>query len=332
MPLVPSLIPLGAFLVRRASLALAGAIAVASLTMVVGLHTPGDHVTQALGLGAGDGVIARARAVRGLDAPPHVQFGRWFAGLARLDLGSSVLYQRPVTPLVTERTWNTVLLALAALALAAAIGLPLGIISGSRGGLASSLIRMTSLVCVSVPPLLGSLLLVWLAARLDMLPVAGGRPSPGANGLSTLSVFVVPMLALALPVAAAFERLQAEAVRRALAEPCMLAALARGVSRKRLIWNHATRLGAGSVLSVGGILAGAVLSGSVAVELVTSWPGLGRLSYDAFVARDLQLAAACAGMAALVLAAGVTASDLTLALIDPRARFDDAASGPGTPR
>jgi ABC-type dipeptide/oligopeptide/nickel transport system permease subunit len=150
---------------------------------------------------------------------------------------------------------------------------------------------------------------------LGLLP-HGAR---GASALPPLSVLVLPTLALALPIAATLERLQAEAVRRALAEPCLTAALARGVSRRRLVWAHALRLGAGSVLGVAGVLAGALLSGSVAVELVTSWPGLGRLSYEAFIARDVHLAAACAGVAALLLAFGIAASDLALAHVDPRA-------------
>jgi peptide/nickel transport system permease protein len=308
---------LPAFLARRAAIALLGAFVVASLTIALGLRAPGDYVGQSIGMGASADALARARTVRGLDGTPSEQYVRWLSGLARLDLGTSLVYQRPVAPLVAERTANTLVLAVLALAVAALVGVPLGVFSGSRtGGVAAALVRTASLVCLSLPPLLASLLLVWAAARLGWLAPMGAR---GASALPPLSVLVVPTLALALPVAATLERLQAEAVRRALADPCMTAALARGVSPRRLVWAHALRLGAGSVLGVAGVLAGAVLSGSVAVELVTSWPGLGRLSYEAFIARDVHLAAACAGVAALLLALGITASDVALAHADPRA-------------
>jgi peptide/nickel transport system permease protein len=312
-------------LARRAALVILSALLVSSLTVIVALHAPGDHVSQTLTFGASAETLARARQVRGLDVSAVEQYRRWATGLLHLDLGTSLVYQRPVAPLVAQRTANTMLLAMAALATAAAVGLPLGVWSGSRPKrLGAAVVRGLSVVGLSLPPLLGSLLLVWGAASLGLLPsyaAIGVRP----YALPPLSSLALPVLALALPLAAALERLQAEAMGRALAEPCATAALARGVSWRRVVWVHGLRLGAGSVLGVAGVLAGAVLSGSVAVELVTSWPGLGRLSYEAFVARDVHLAAACAGVAALVLAAAVTASDAALVLVDPRARRDESA-------
>jgi peptide/nickel transport system permease protein len=128
----------------------------------------------------------------------------------------------------------------------------------------------------------------------------------------------MPALALGLPIAAALERLQSRAIREALGDPSVAAARARGVSRRRATWVHAFRLSAPPVLGVLGIVVGTVLSGSFIVEIVMSWPGLGRLMYDALLARDMYLAAGCASAAALFLAIGILAADIALAVLDPR--------------
>jgi ABC-type dipeptide/oligopeptide/nickel transport system permease component len=106
----------------------------------------------------------------------------------------------------------------------------------------------------------------------------------------------------------------------ALAEPCVRAALARGVSRQRAIWYHASRLSLPPVLAVLGIIVGSVLSGSFVVEIVMAWPGIGDLMYQALLARDVFLAAGCAAAASLFLAIGVLLADLAQAAVDPRTR------------
>jgi peptide/nickel transport system permease protein len=130
----------------------------------------------------------------------------------------------------------------------------------------------------------------------------------------------LPAVALALPIAATIERLQARAIAETLAEPYVLAAMARGVPRGRLIWRHALRPALAPVAAVSGIVIGSLLGGSFAVEIVMAWPGLGRLMYDALVARDVYLVAGCAAAGAALLAAATFVSDLALATLDPRLR------------
>jgi ABC-type dipeptide/oligopeptide/nickel transport system permease component len=119
-------------------------------------------------------------------------------------------------------------------------------------------------------------------------------------------------------MAASLERLQSRAMQDALAEPSILAAFARGVSRRQVIWRHGFRLSLKPVLAIYGIVLGSILSGSFVVEIVMSWPGLGALMYEALVSRDLYLVAGCAAVGSLFLAAGVLASDVVLAIVDPR--------------
>jgi ABC-type dipeptide/oligopeptide/nickel transport system permease component len=129
---------------------------------------------------------------------------------------------------------------------------------------------------------------------------------------------VVPTIALALPVAATLERLQSASMAEALARPSLLAAQARGLPNRRVIWHHGWRQSLGPVLALYGVIVGSLFSGSFAVEIVTSWPGLGALMVEALRARDTNLVAGCAAAGASFLAAGVLASDILHALVDPR--------------
>ena len=216
----------------------------------------------------------------------------------------------PVRELSPERAANPASLAVTALLLASLLGLPLGVLAGSRrSGAISGLIRSASMILLSMPPLLTSLFLVLVAARTGWLPISGMRsasaPADGAL-LDLLRHRVVPAAAIALPLAAMLERLQAQSMSEVLGEPFVLATLARGVPRSRVVWR-------------GALKAASLLSGSFAVEVITAWPGLGSLMLQALRTRDIYLVAGCAGAGALFLACGTLVSDVALAAVDPRA-------------
>jgi peptide/nickel transport system permease protein len=319
------------FAVRRVALLVATAWLVASAVFLLGQFARGDYVTQTMAMHASADAVARARARQGLDRPLLERYVHWVTRASRLDLGTSVRYQQPVAPLVAQRGANTLLLGGAALVVAAGIGLWAGLLVGSRPRTgAAAIARAVSTVCLSCPPLLASILLVWVAAITGLAPVSGLQSADRAGGLLARLADVawhlpVPVLALALPFAAVIERVTSQAVAQALAEPSVVAARARGVSERDIRRRHALRLGAAPILAVGGTLAGTILSGSFAVELVTSWPGLGRLTYEALVARDADLAAGCAIVAALLLGVAVLAADAVLAAVDPRVTLDRGA-------
>jgi peptide/nickel transport system permease protein len=132
----------------------------------------------------------------------------------------------------------------------------------------------------------------------------------------------VPALALALPLAAVIQQIQARALAGVLAERYLLAAIARGIPRRTVIWKHGLRASLGPLLGVYGVVAGTLLSGSFIVEIVTDWPGLGLLMADALRSRDLFLVAGCAAAGSIVLAAAILASDLLHLWADPRLRHE----------
>ena len=309
------------FLVRRAFFALLLVVVVSSASLVLARLAPGDYATDALGVGAHPELVAATRARYGLDRPLAEQYAAWLRGLMRLDFGRSLAYDRPVADLVKERAGRTAVLALTALVLATLAGLPLGVVAGaSRRPLVSGSIGAVSLVLASMPPLLTSLVLVFVAARTGWLPVGGMRGIEASGGglADVLRHMVVPVLALALPVAAMFERLQAQAMREVMAQPFILGAVARGIPWRRIVWRGAFKAALRPVASVYGLVAGSLLGGSFAVEMITAWPGLGPLMLDALRARDVYLVAGCAAAGSVFLAVGAMVSDLLLALVDPR--------------
>jgi peptide/nickel transport system permease protein len=314
-----------AYISRRLLFALFLVFAVSSASLVLAQLAGGDFVTQSLGIEAHRETIEQARARLGLDKSIGAQYRDWLGRVVRLDLGRSLLYDRPVSDLIPERAANTAILACTALLFATLVGLPLGVVAGSRrggaGGIVPGAIRGISLVLLSMPPLLTSLFLIFVAARTGWMPIAGMR-SPGepATGLTVdlLRHLIVPAGALALPLAAMFERLQAQAMAEAIGAPFVLATLARGVPRSRVVWRDALKASLRPVAAMYGLVVGTLLSGSFVVEVITAWPGLGRLMLDALQARDVFLVAGCAGAGSIFLALGTLLSDAALALVDPR--------------
>ncbi len=322
---------MGRYLLRRLGFALLLVFVVSSASLLLTRLAPGDFTTeQALNLDPT--TRERLRAELGLDRSLAAQYFSWLRGAVQLDFGRSLLYARPVTVLLGERAINTAMLATVALLAATAIGIPLGIYSGSRSrGLGRAIVRAVSVFGISMPPLVGSLLLVFIAARTGWLPVGGMTSSAGlemtwAQWLADLARHLpVPALALGIPLAASIERLQSQAIASASRERFVAASRARGLDATQTLLRHAWPVSLRPVLGLYGVMIGSLFSGSFIVEVVTSWPGLGRLMFDALRARDLFLVAGCAAMGAMFLAAGTLIADLLLAYTDPRARSGEHA-------
>jgi peptide/nickel transport system permease protein len=304
------------YVARRLAFAVVLVFAVSSASLMLARFAPGDFVTATLGVNAGREAVEEARARYGLNRSFSAQYRAWLVGALHLDFGRSMQYDRPVADLIPERAVNTGILALTALLVATLVGLPLGVVTGTRRrGVVPATIRGVSLALLSMPPLLTSLFLVFAAAKSGWLPV-GGMTSSTGGGL--LIHMVVPVAALALPLVAMFERLQSQAMSETIGQPYVLASFGRGVPRSRVIWRGALKNSLRPIASVYGLVVGTLLSGSFAVETVTAWPGLGQLMLGALRARDVYLVAGCAAAGSIFLAIGTLMSDAALAMVDPR--------------
>jgi peptide/nickel transport system permease protein len=296
------------FLLRRALAGVLFVVVVSTSALVLARVMPGDATSELVVSGADRATVEAARLRLGLDQPVHVQVATWFAGLARFDLGQSSRFNRPVSELVGGRMVRTASLAALALLLATMIGVPLGILTGARPrGWLARCVAPISTAFIACPPIIAAFGLLFVAVSTGALSIAPGS-------------YAVPTLALALPIAAGLERLQAQATEEVMMGADLSAATARGIPPSRLVWVHAARQALRPVLGIYGIVIGSLFSGSLAVEVVTSWPGLGRLTYDALVSRDLFLLAGCALAGASFIAIGNLIADLLRALVDPRVR------------
>jgi peptide/nickel transport system permease protein len=307
------------FILRRTAFAVILVFVVSSASLLLARYAPPEDA-----FGTERAALERERHRLGFDEPLVQQYAHWLGNSLRLDFGESLRFRRPVSELVRERVGYPALLGITGLALATLIGIPLGVFTGSRErGVAVAAARTLSIALLSLPPLVTSLVLLLVAARTGWLP-AGGLPQiPSDAGMADTVAIVarylfLPSVALALPVAASIERLQSQSLRDVLNEPCIIAALGRGIPYRRVIWRHALRLSLKPVVAIYGITIGAVLSGSFVVEIVMSWQGLGDLMFQALQARDLYLIAGCAATGSAGLAAGILISDLALVAIDPR--------------
>jgi peptide/nickel transport system permease protein len=320
---------MGRYLLRRLAFALLLVFVVSSTALLLTRLAPGDFSDQ-----SSDDPVVREQLRRelGLDRSLASQYVSWLGGVVRFDFGQSWLYSRPVSALIADRALNTAMLATVALLLATAIGVPLGVYSGTRSrGPGRWLVRAISVLGISVPPLIGSLLLVFIAARTGWFPVGGMTSSAGldlnwSQWLADLAHHLpVPALALGIPLAASLERLQSQAIASASREPFVAASRARGLEPVQALLRHAWPVSLRPVLGLYGVMIGSLFSGSFVVEVVTSWPGLGRLMFEALRARDLFLVAGCAATGALFLAIGTLIADLLLAWSDPRVRAGERA-------
>lgn len=307
------------------------------VAVLVAVATIGAVLLARLAPGTGDGelfgtdasTIERAEA-RGEDLRGRsvVDVGTQWAGrLARLDFGDSQKYRRPVVGLVAERAARTAMLVFVAFALGLALGVGTATASAGRPGVWPGVARAAAVALQSCPPLLLAIVLSWAAWRSGWQGMAVRATGIGGWFL----MLAVPALALALPLAATLSRAHARVFVDTLRAPVMLAVRARGVREQVVRWRHALRLSAPPLIGIASALAGGMLGGSLAVELITAWPGLGRLAYDAFTARDTPLMAGCAAAAALFVGVANALGDAAIVIVDPRAdAIDDGASG-GTP-
>src|SRR5258708_30356904 len=191
------------FLLRRSVAALLLVFAVTSGALLLAQLAPGDYTSE---IGRSGEQIAAERHRLGLDRPFLAQYTDWLTRSLTLDLGESFQYRQPVIELVRVRAANTAVLALAALVVATLLGIPSGIFTGSRrGGVAARLVRGASMILLSVPPLISSLVLLTIAARTGWLPV---------SGMDGPSHCVVPPLALPPALAAVPQPPESPALRQ----------------------------------------------------------------------------------------------------------------------
>jgi peptide/nickel transport system permease protein len=303
------------YLVRRLLLTIPVLLGVATLVFALIHLVPGDPAQSMLGESASPEDVARLRQSLGLDDPLLVQYTSFLTGILRGDLGTSFRYGTPVTSEIRSRLLRTAQLALAAMAVAIAFAIPLGILAAVFRGTAIDHAAMTlALAGISMPNFwLGPLLAILFAVVLGWLPVAG---------TGTIWHLVLPAITLGAALSASLARMTRASLLEELREPYVVAARARGLSRGRAVLRHAFRNSLIPIVTIVGLQFGAVLTGTIITETIFAWPGVGRLLIQAINFRDYPLVQGCILFIAVTYVAMNLLTDLTYGFLDPRIRLE----------
>ena len=306
---------MGRFLARRLLLTIPVLLGVATLVFSLIHLIPGDPAQAMLGEAAPQADVVELRHRLGLDRPLIEQYGMFLKGLVKGDLGTSLRTGQPVTDQIVERMPATFELAAAAMIVAIAFAMPLGIVAAVRRGTVADHAAMTiSLAGVSVPNFwLGPMLAIIFAVELGWLPV---------SGRGTWAHLVLPAISLGAALAAILARMTRATMLEELREQYVQAARARGASKSRAVLRHAFRNSLIPVVTLLGLQFGAVLTGAVITETIFAWPGIGRLLIQSIGFRDYPLVQGCILLIALTYVGVNLATDMVYGVLDPRIRYE----------
>jgi len=281
---------------------------------------PGDPLAGLLAPDATPADRAALAKQLGLDAPLPVQYVTWLTKLAHGDLGQSFSRQRPVAELVGTAFTNTLVLALAAAALGLTIGMTLGIIAALRtGSPVDQLISILSMMGLSVPSYwLAVLLIIIFSATLRWLPSAGMH---GINGgtIDFLKHLIMPAIATSAVTVGMVAKTTRASLIETFGHDFVLTLRAKGLSGWRVL-EHVVKNAAPPIMTMAGLQVGYLLGGSVLVETIFSWPGLGQLIFQSIQSRDLRVTQAAVLVIAVTFVLTNLAVDILQTLVNPRLR------------
>ena len=330
-----------AYLIRRLLMAIPTLLGIAIVVFVLLRVVPGDPIAMMIPPGAREADIARLRALYGLDASIPVQLLHWFSDLLHGRFGSSISLRQPVVELILGRFPATLELALTAMVLATALGVLLGVAAVYwRGRWPEAVVDGLSGLAMAIPDFLWGLLFVLgLGVLLPVLPISG-RLDPRletdfhtefylvesllrgefAVAGSILAHLVLPAVALALPLTAALARILKSALAEAMSQDYILMARAQGFGKARIVWRNALRNALVPTVTLSGVQFTFLLGGTVLVERIFSYPGIGNLAIGAVIDRDLPLIQGVVLTFAVLFIALNLLIDMTYALLNPRVR------------
>jgi peptide/nickel transport system permease protein len=330
-----------AVVANRVAMALLTLAGVAVVVFVLLRVVPGDPVAMMISPGAGPADIAALKAHYGLDAPLLVQFWIWIKGVVTGDFGTSITLHVYVTEVLASRLPATLELAILALIVAVVFGGAIAV-AGTlmRRTIGETIIDGLNSILLAVPDFIWALALVLLfAVAIPVLPLTGRIDPELAEGFATrfylaesvltgrfgvaadiMSHMAMPALALALPLAAVIVRLLKQSLKEAMLQDYVLLARIKGFRELRLVLQEALRNAVGPTLALTGVQFTFLIGGTVIVERIFSYPGIGNLAIDAVINRDFPLIQGLVLLFGLIFILINIGVDLSVAALNPRLR------------
>jgi ABC-type dipeptide/oligopeptide/nickel transport system permease component len=323
------------YIVRRLLALVVILLGVSVLVFMLVHLAPGDPVRIMLGEEATVADVERLNRVYGFDQPLPVQYWRWLRSAVQGDLGMSIRQQLPVSTIILERMPATIELSLWSMLISIGVGVPLGVLSAVRRNTWIDFGSMfAALVGVAAPNFwVGLILLSQVALYVAWLPIGGRGPAfgdamwalvtrlDGALLWDHVRYMILPALALGTSLMAVITRLTRSSLLEVLGKDYVRTARAKGLRGLTIVYGHALKNAMLPVVTVVGVQFGALLGGAIVIEVVFSWPGVGRLIVNAISQRDFPVVQGSVLMLAVVFAFVNLLVDLSYGLINPRVRY-----------
>ena len=289
---------------------------------------PGDFFTQLeMNPAISKETVEELRKTYGLDQNLFLQYFHWLINALQFNLGYSFAYHKPVTELIGERLLNTLQLTVSSFILSWLIAVPLGIIAGVYNGkLLDRIITLFSLFGISLPNFFLAFILMYVASKTGLFPI-GGVVSENYEELSLIGKIsdrlwhmAIPLTVLVVGSIAGLLRLVRSTIIEELNKDYVKVAIAKGLPYRTVVMKHAFRNAMNPFLTLIGFDIAGLLSGAALIEIITAWPGMGRLMFDAVMSQDLFLVMGSLYIGGIMLIIGNLIADILLALNDPRIR------------
>ena len=325
------------FLLRRLFQAVPLILGIATLVFFLLSLAPGDAVSFLVSPNITPEALEQIRRNMGLDQPVHIRYLRWMGSMLTGDFGISLSRNEPVLDIILEILPNTLVLSLAAIVVAFAGGILIGVFQAVRQNrFADSALSVVGLFFYSMPSFWLALMLIlvfslgarnlwgwpiWFPAS-GMTSVEYPFMSPGEQLRDRLAHLVLPALSLALVLAAGIARYMRASMLEVIRQDYVRTARSKGLSEFRVIARHALPNGLIPIVTLLGLYLPTFFSGAVLIETVFAWPGMGRLVVDAIFQRDYPVVMAGTFIFAVMVVAGNLIADMLYALVDPRIRYD----------
>lgn len=319
---------MGRYLLRRLLLGIPVLFGITMATYAIVSVAPGDPVTAMLDpeqmAALGPGWVEQQKAALGLNKPAPVRYLLWLREVVHGNLGFSLNDRQPIAAKIAERLWPTLRLMSTAMAIALCISIPAGIFSALKQySLLDYTVTVFAFAAISVPSFFLALGMIYiLAVKLGWLPTAGmatiGRPPSVVDGLRHL---VLPALVLGLAQAAPLIRYVRSGMLEVIRQDYVTVARSKGLRKRTVVYRHALRNALIPLVTVVALHLPALLGGTVIVEQVFAWPGMGTLAITALRGRDYPVIMAINLISALLVLTSSLLADLIYAVIDPRIRY-----------
>ncbi len=323
---------MSAFVTRRLLHTIPLLIGITLVSFLIMQMAPGDPVDLLTERNATAEERARVRSLYGLDRPLHVQYWIWLTNMVRGDFGHSYVRGRPVLDMILERLPNTVYLNLVVSVLIYSVAIPVGVASALRQySRFDHVVTSTAFLGQALPNFWFGLLLIYgIALRTDLIPV-GGIATYGVTlaeygfwpvVLDRLRYLILPVIVMGLSAMAGVTRYMRSGMLEVIRQDYVRTARAKGLNERVVIYKHAMRNALLPIVTIIGFELPVLFSGSVIIENIFSWPGLGTLSVNAVFMRDYMVIMAFNVIGATLVILGNFIADILYMIVDPRISYD----------